>query len=155
MTVTNKKLYESGLKVRRAVLGAEYVDPQIELAKKDPVMGAIQDMVTEYCWGYGWTRPGLSRKTRSMLNLAMFVALAKPNELRAHVRGALRNGVTQKEIVEVLIQGTIYCGIPAGVDAFRNARAAMDEWDEQQRANRRAKRKGRGKAKSARAKTKK
>jgi 4-carboxymuconolactone decarboxylase len=155
MTVTNKKLYDSGLKVRRAVLGAEYVDPQIELAKKDPVMGAIQDMVTEYCWGYGWTRPGLSKKTRSMLNLAMFVALAKPNELRAHVRGALRNGVTKKEIVEVLIQGTIYCGIPAGVDAFRNARAAMDEWDQQQRAGRRGKRKGRGKAKSTRAKTKK
>ena len=127
MTVTNKKLYDSGLKVRRAVLGAEYVDPQIELAKKDPVMGAIQDMVTEYCWGYGWTRPGLPKKTRSMLNLAMFVALAKPNELRAHVRGALRNGVTKKEIVEVLIQGTIYCGIPAGVDAFRNAREAIAE----------------------------
>ncbi len=155
MTVTNKKLYDSRLKERRAVLGAEYVDPQIELAKTDPVMGAIQDMVTEYCWGYGWTRPGLSRKTRSMLNLAMFVALAKPNELRAHVRGALRNGVTTKEIVEVLIQGTIYCGIPAGVDAFRNARAAMDEWDEQQGAARRGKRKGRGKAKTPRAKTKK
>lgn len=147
MTITNKKLYESGLKVRRAVLGAEYVDPQVELGRTDPVMGAIQDMVTEYCWGYGWTRPGLSRKTRSMLNLAMFVALAKPNELRAHVRGALRNGVTKKEIVEVLIQGTIYCGIPAGVDAFRNARAAMDEWDEQQKAARRAKRKTKAKSK--------
>ncbi len=155
MTITNKKLYDSGLKVRRAVLGAEYVDPQVARAKTDPVMGAIQDMVTEYCWGYGWTRPGLSKKTRSMLNLAMFVALAKPNELRAHVRGALRNGVTKKEIVEVLIQGTIYCGIPAGVDAFRNARAAMDEWDEQQRAARRGKRKGRGKAKTTRAKRKK
>ena len=154
MTITNKKLYDSGLKVRRAVLGAEYVDPQIEMAKTDPVMGAIQDMVIEYCWGYGWTRPGLSRKTRSMLNLVILLALAKPNELRAHVRGALRNGVTKKEIVEVLIHGTIYCGIPAGVDAFRNARVAMDEWDEQQRANRRAKRKGRSKAKP-KAKTKK
>ncbi len=148
MTITNRKLYDSGLKVRRAVLGAEYVDPQIELAKKDPVIGAIQDMVTEYCWGYGWTRPGLSKKTRSMLNLAMFVALAKPNELRAHVRGALNNGVTKKEIVEVLIQGTIYCGIPAGVDAFRNAHAAMDEWDQQKRATRRTKRKAKPKAKS-------
>ena len=156
MTITNKKLYDSGLKVRRAVLGAECVDPQVELGRTDPVMGAIQDMVTEYCWGYGWTRPGLSRKTRSMLNLAMFVALAKPNELRAHVRGALRNGVTKKEIVEVLIQGTIYCGIPAGVDAFRNARAAMDEWDEQQKAARRAKRKAKPKAKAkAKAKAKK
>ncbi len=148
MTITNKKLYSEGLKVRRAVLGAEYVDPQIEKAKTDPMTAAIQDMVTEYCWGYGWTRPGLPRKIRSMLNLAMFVALAKPNELRAHVRGALRNGVTKKEIIEVLIQGTVYCGIPAGVDAFRNARQAMDEWDEEQKAKRRSKAKPKGRAKA-------
>ncbi len=139
MTIRNKKLYDAGLKVRREVLGGEYVDPQIERARKNPVAGAIQDMVTEYCWGYGWTRPGLSRKIRSMLNLAMFVALAKPNELRAHVRGALTNGVTKKEIVEVLIQGTIYCGIPAGVDAFRNAQQAFDEWDEAKKAARKKK----------------
>ncbi len=145
MTITNKKLYNEGLKVRRAVLGKKYVDPMIELAKSDTLVEAMQDMVTEYCWGYGWTRPGLPRKIRSMLNLAMFVALAKPHELRAHVRGALRNGVTKKEIVEVLIQGTIYCGIPAGVDAFRNARQAMDEWDQEKRARRRAKAKGKAK----------
>ena len=162
MTIRNRKLYDDGLKVRRAVLGGKYVDPQIELAKTDPVVGAIQDMVTEYCWGYGWSRPGLTRKVRSMLNLAMFVALAKPNELRAHVRGALNNGVTKKEIVEVLIQGTVYCGIPAGVDAFRNARQAMDEWDQEKRAKRRAKAKPKARAKArakarpkARAKVKK
>jgi 4-carboxymuconolactone decarboxylase len=141
MTITNQKLYDSGLKIRRAVLGPEYVDPNIELAKKDPFTAAIQDMVTEYCWGYGWSRPGLPRKTRSMLNLAMFVALGKPNELRAHVRGALTNGVTKKEIIEILIQGTIYCGIPAGVDAFRNAREAIDAWEKDNRAKQRKKRK--------------
>ena len=141
MTITNQKLYDSGLKIRRAVLGPEYVDPNIELAKKDPFTAAIQDMVTEYCWGYGWSRPGLPRKTRSMLNLAMFVALGKPNELRAHVRGALTNGVTKKEIIEILIQGTIYCGIPAGVDAFRNAREAIDAWEKDKRAKQRKKRK--------------
>jgi len=141
MTITNQKLYDSGLKIRRAVLGPEHVDPNIELAKKDPFTAAIQDMVTEYCWGYGWSRPGLPRKTRSMLNLAMFVALGKPNELRAHVRGALTNGVTKKEIIEILIQGTIYCGIPAGVDAFRNAREAIDAWEKDKRAKQRKKRK--------------
>ena len=141
MTITNQKLYDSGLKIRRAVLGPEYVDPNIELAKKDPFTAAIQDMVTEYCWGYGWSRPGLPRKTRSMLNLAMFVALGKPNELRAHVRGALTNGVTKKEIIEILIQGTIYCGIPAGVDAFRNAREAIDAWEKDKRTKQRKKRK--------------
>jgi 4-carboxymuconolactone decarboxylase len=141
MAITNQKLYDSGLKIRRAVLGPEYVDPNIELAKKDPFTAAIQDMVTEYCWGYGWSRPGLPRKTRSMLNLAMFVALGKPNELRAHVRGALTNGVTKKEIIEILIQGTIYCGIPAGVDAFRNAREAIDAWEKDKRAKQRKKRK--------------
>ena len=141
MTITNPKLYKAGLKVRRQVLGSEYVDPQIELSKKDPFVAAIQDMVTEYCWGYGWSRPGLPKKTRSMLNLAMFVALGKPNELRAHVRGALTNGVTKKEIVEVLIQGTIYCGIPAGVDAFRNAREAIEAWEKDKRAKQRKKRK--------------
>ena len=141
MAITNQKLYDSGLKIRRAVLGPEYVDPNIELAKKDPFTAAIQDMVTEYCWGYGWSRPGLPRKTRSMLNLAMFVALGKPNELRAHVRGALTNGVTKKEIIEILIQGTIYCGIPAGVDAFRNAREAIDAWEKDKRAKQRKKQK--------------
>jgi 4-carboxymuconolactone decarboxylase len=124
---TNPKLYEEGLKVRREVLGAQYVDPQIERAKADPFVAAIQDMVTEYCWGYGWTRPGLDRKTRSMLNLAILTALGKPHELKAHTRGAIKNGLTEEQIMEVLLHATIYCGIPAGVDAFRNAKEALDE----------------------------
>lgn len=126
MTKTNDKLYETGLKIRREVLGAQWVDPQVERAKKDDFVAAIQDMVTEYCWGYGWGRPGLDRKTRSMLNLAMLTALGKMTELKAHVRGAITNGCTVEEIREVLVHATVYCGIPAGVDAFRHAKEALD-----------------------------
>lgn len=127
--MANKELYDAGLKVRREVLGAEYVDKQLDAAKTDDFARAIQEMVTEYCWGYGWTRPGLDRKTRSMLNLAMLTALNRPNEIKAHVRGALNNGVTRDEIREVLVHATVYCGIPAGVDAFRNAREVLAEID--------------------------
>ena len=124
--MSNSELYEAGLKVRREVLGDEWVDPNMEKAKSDDFTAAIQDMVNEYCWGYGWTREGLDRKTRSMLNLAMLTALGKMTELKGHVRGAIRNGCTVDEIKEVLLHATIYCGIPAGVDAFRNAREALD-----------------------------
>ncbi len=124
--MSNSKLYEEGLKVRREVLGSQWVDPQIEKAKSDPFTAAIQDMVTEYCWGYGWTRPGLDRKTRSMLNLAMLTCLGKMTELKGHTRGAIENGCTKEEIMEVLLHATIYAGIPAGVDAFRNAKEALD-----------------------------
>ncbi len=127
--MSNTKLYEEGLKVRREVLGAEWVDPQMEKAASDPFTEAIQDMVTEYCWGYGWTRPGLDRKTRSMLNLALLTSLGKMTELKGHVRGAIQNGCTKEEIMEVLLHATIYCGIPAGVDAFRNAKEALDALD--------------------------
>ncbi len=120
------ELYEAGLKVRREVLGPEWVDPQMEKAKSDPFTAAIQDMVTEYCWGYAWTRPGLDKKTRSMLNLAILTTLGKMTELKGHVRGAIQNGCTREEIMEVLLHTTVYTGIPAGVDAFRNAKEALD-----------------------------
>jgi len=126
MTKTNEKLFDTGLAIRREVLGAQWVDPQMEKAKTDDFTATIQDMVTEYCWGYGWGRPGLDRKTRSMLNLAILTALGKMTELKAHVRGALQNGCTVDEIKEVLVHSTIYCGIPAGVDAFRHAKEAID-----------------------------
>jgi 4-carboxymuconolactone decarboxylase len=126
MTKTNDALYETGLKIRRDVLGAQWVDPQLEKAKSDPFTAAIQDMVTEYCWGYGWGQGCLDRKTRSMLNLAILTALGKMTELKAHVRGALHNGCTEEEIKDVLVHATIYCGIPAGVDAFRHAKEALD-----------------------------
>jgi len=123
----DKEMYEAGLAMRRQVLGDEYVDPQLEAAKTDPVWGAIQDMATEFAWGQIWTRPGLEPRIRSMINLAMLTALGKMPELRTHVRGALRNGVSKEEIVEVLLQATVYCGMPAGIDAFRNARDVLNE----------------------------
>ena len=112
--------FKRGLAVRRAVLGAEYVDRA--LADADELTRPMQELVTEYCWGAIWTRPGLPRKTRSLLNIGMLVALNRPHELKLHLRGALRNGCTQTEIREVLLQAAIYCGVPAAVDSFRIAR---------------------------------
>jgi 4-carboxymuconolactone decarboxylase len=125
--IHDQQMYEAGLAMRRQVLGDRYVDPQLEAAKDDPAWQAIQDAATELAWGHVWTRPGLDLKVRSMINLAMLTALGKMPELRTHVRGALRNGVTQDEIIEVLLQATIYCGFPAGIDAFRNARDVLKE----------------------------
>ena len=121
------ELFARGLEVRRAVLGAEYVDNS--LARADEFMVAFQKLATEYCWGEVWTRPGLDRKQRSMLNLAMLTALNKPHELSLHVRGALNNGVTRDEIKEVFLQACIYCGIPAGLEAFRTAVEVFREVD--------------------------
>jgi 4-carboxymuconolactone decarboxylase len=118
-------LFDKGLEVRKAVLGAEYVETSIKNA--DDFNRPLQDLVTEYCWGAVWTREGLSRKTRSMLNLAMLSVLNRPHELELHLRGALRNGCTKEEIREVLLQVAIYAGVPAGVDAFRTARKVFAE----------------------------
>lgn len=115
--------FKKGLEVRRAVLGADYVDGS--LAKADDFMMAFQRITTEWCWGYAWTRDGLDRKTRSMLNLAMLTALSKPVELKLHVKGALANGVTVDEIKEILLHATVYCGIPAGLDAFKAAHEVL------------------------------
>jgi 4-carboxymuconolactone decarboxylase len=115
--------FNKGLEVRRAVLGADYVDGS--LAKADEFMMAFQEITTEWCWGYAWTRPGLERKTRSMLNLAMLTALGKPAELKLHVKGALANGVSVEEIKEILLHAAVYCGIPAGLDAFKAAHEVL------------------------------
>lgn len=115
--------FEKGLEVRRKVLGTEYVDGS--LAKADDFMMAFQNITTEWCWGYAWTRPGLDHKTRSMLNLAMLTALGKPAELKLHVKGALTNGLTVDEIKEILLHATVYCGIPAGLDAFKAAHEVL------------------------------
>ena len=120
-----EKLFEQGMEVRRAVLGAEYVDGGI--AKANDFMMAFQRITTEWCWGYAWTRDGLDRKTRSMLNLAMLTALNRPNEIKLHTKGALANGVTPDEIKEVLLHATVYCGIPAGLDAFKVANQVLEE----------------------------
>ncbi len=121
----NQDLFERGLKVRREVLGAEYVDRSIRSA--DDFNRPMQELVTQYCWGEIWNRPGLERKTRSLLNLAMLTALNRPHEIRLHVRGALNNGVTKEEIAEVFLQAAIYCGVPAAIDSFRIAREVFDE----------------------------
>jgi 4-carboxymuconolactone decarboxylase len=121
--MTGSELFEQGLQTRREVLGADYVDGS--LAKADDFMMAFQRMTTEWCWGYAWNRPGLDRKTRSMLNVAMLTALGKSAELKLHVKGALANGVTVEEIKEVLLHATVYCGIPAGLEAFRAAHEVL------------------------------
>lgn len=118
-------LFERGLAARKAVLGSDYVEKA--LAQADEFSGPLQQLVTEYCWGAIWTREGLPRKTRSLLNLAMLTALNRQHELKLHVIGALRNGCTEQEIQETLLQATIYAGVPAGVEAFRTARAAIAE----------------------------
>jgi 4-carboxymuconolactone decarboxylase len=125
--VLDKKIYEDGLAVRREVLGAEYVDRA--LANADSFNQPLQDFVTAYCWGGVWTRPGLPRKTRSLLNLAMLTALGRNHEFKLHVRGALNNGVTRDEIAEVLLQAGVYAGVPAAVESFRLAKEVFDETD--------------------------
>ncbi len=121
----NKELFEKGLAIRKSVLGAEYVEKSIAAA--DDFNRPMQELTTEYCWGWCWGREGLDKKTRSIINLAMISALNRPNELKMHVKGAIRNGLTKEEIREVLLQVAIYCGIPAGVDSFRIAKEAFAE----------------------------
>lgn len=116
-------MFDKGLAVRREVLGADYVDGS--LAKADDFMMAFQQITTEWCWGYTWTRPGLERRSRSMINLAMLTALGKPAELKLHVKGALQNGLTVEEIKEILLHATVYCGIPAGLEAFKAAHEVL------------------------------
>ena len=115
--------FAEGLAVRRAVLGAEYVERA--MADADELTRPLQELVTEYCWGAVWTRPGLSRKVRSLVNVAMLTALNRPHEVKLHLRGALRNGCTRDEIREVLLQTAIYCGVPAAVDSFRIAKDVL------------------------------
>jgi len=117
--------YAEGLAVRRAVLGAEYVDRA--LADAGELTRPLQELVTEYCWGAVWTRPGLSRKVRSLVNLAMLTALNRPHEVKLHLQGAVRNGCTREEIREVLLQTAIYCGVPAAVDSFRLAKEVLGD----------------------------
>lgn len=121
----SRERFEAGLTVRREVLGAEYVDKA--LAGADSFNREFQELATEFCWGGTWARGVLERKTRSMLNLCMLSALNRPHEFKLHFRGALTNGCALDELKEVLLQITVYCGIPAGVEAFRLAREVLDE----------------------------
>jgi 4-carboxymuconolactone decarboxylase len=117
--------FAEGLAVRRAVLGAEYVDRA--LADAGELTRPLQELVTEYCWRAVWTRPGLSRKVRSLVNVAMLTALNRPHEVKLHLQGAVRNGCTREEIREVLLQTAIYCGVPAAVDSFRLAKEVLGD----------------------------
>ncbi len=116
---------DTGLKIRREVLGAEVIDQVMQNA--DDFTRPMQELVNEYCWGKIWSRPGLPRKTRSLLNLAMLTVLNRPQELKGHVNGALNNGATMEEIREVLLQAAIYCGVPAAQDSLRTAQAVLKE----------------------------
>jgi 4-carboxymuconolactone decarboxylase len=121
----NKELYEQGLKIRRQVVGDAYVDASLKNA--DEFSQPMQELVTQYCWGDVWSRPGLDRKSRSLLNLGMIAALNRSDELATHVRGAINNGVTKEEICEAFLQVAIYCGMPAGLGSFKVARAVFKE----------------------------
>jgi 4-carboxymuconolactone decarboxylase len=121
----DQKTFERGREIRSAVLGKDFVENAFKTA--DDFNRPLQELVTEYCWGAIWGREELPRKTRSMLNLAMISALNRPHELKAHIKGALVNGVTPVEIREVLLQVAIYCGVPAAVDSFRIAREVFAE----------------------------
>lgn len=125
----DQQTFDRGLEIRKAVLGKEFVENSFKSA--DDFNRPLQELVTEYCWGAVWGRPQLDRKTRSLLNLAMISALNRPHELKMHVGGALKNGVTRDEIREVFLQVAIYCGVPAAVDAFRVAREAFAQLDQQ------------------------
>ena len=125
--MNSKETFDRGLQIRKDVLGADFVEKSF--ASADDFNMPMQELTTEYCWGHVWGRDGLPRKTRSMLNLAMISALNRPHELKMHIRGALRNGVTKAEIREIFLQVAIYCGVPAGVDSFRIAREVFAEAD--------------------------
>jgi 4-carboxymuconolactone decarboxylase len=118
-----QELFERGLPIRRAVLGPDYVDSS--LANADEFMMSFQRVVTSWAWGSAWGDPTLDHKTRSLLNLAMLTALGKIPELKLHVKGALNNGVTVDEIKATLLHATAYCGIPAGLDAFKAAHEVL------------------------------
>jgi len=124
------ELFEKGLQVRREVLGAEYVNAS--LSQADDFSRPLQELVTEYCWGAVWSRPGLDRKTRSLLNLAMLSALNRPHEVKLHIRGALNNGCGKNDIMEVILQVAIYCGVPAAIDSMRAAKEIFQEVDSRQ-----------------------
>ena len=123
----NKEYFDRGMKIRKEVLGAEYVEKSFAAA--DDFNRPLQELVTEYCWGAVWGRDELPKKTRSMLNLAMISVLNRPHELKIHVKGAIKNGCTKDEIREVLLQVAIYGGVPTAVDSFRIAREAFKEME--------------------------
>lgn len=127
---THSETYDRGEKVRRSVLGDAHVDASLQRVTE--FSRAVQEFVTEYCWGVVWSREVLPARTRSLLNLAMLTALNRPHEFAVHVRGALRNGVTVAEVQEVLLQAAVYVGAPAALEAFRIAERVITECETQE-----------------------
>lgn len=125
----HKQLFEEGLKVRRSVVGDSYVDRALAAGSTE-FSKAGQELTTEWCWGYAWTRPGLEKKQRSLLNIGMLMALNRAPELAVHIRGARNNGLSELEIREAILHCTTYCGVPAGVDAMKTAERVLDEMAE-------------------------
>ena len=123
--MTDKSRFAQGLAIRKAVLGTDYVARALDGASE--FSRPMQELVTEYCWGTIWSRPGLDRRTRSLINLGILTALNQHEELQAHVRGALTNGCTEQEIREVLLQAAIYCGVPSALAAFRVAEKTLQQ----------------------------
>jgi len=121
--LSDEALFNKGLPIRRAVLGADYVDRSLREA--DDFMMAFQRATTAWAWGWAWGDPTLDRKTRSLLNLAMLTALGRPAEIKLHVKGALNNGLSVEEIKAALLHATAYCGIPAGLEAFKAAHEVL------------------------------
>lgn len=117
--------FERGLKTRREVLGGDYVDSSLE--KADDFNWPMQQLTTEWCWDEIWNRPGLDRRSRSVLNLGMIAALNRPHELKLHVRGAINNGLTKNDLKEIFLQIGVYCGVPAALDSFRIAKEVFKE----------------------------
>ena len=124
--------YERGMKTRRDVLGDAHVDRS--LAAADKLTKPLQDLVVEYGWGAIWARDGLDRRSRSLINIGMLTALNRPHELQVHLKGAVNNGCTRDEIVEVVLQTAVYCGMPAALDTMRHVKALFDELDGDQGA---------------------
>lgn len=130
---TEAERIQEGARIRRQVLGPAYVDRGKTEAETDPFSQHFVDFTTEHCWGNVWVRPGLSLKTRSMLNLAMLSVMARWHELEVHVRGALNNGVTEEEIAEILLQAGVYAGVPIAAEGFRTAKRVIDEYRKEQK----------------------
>ena len=126
----DRERYEKGMEVRRAVLGDEHVNRSLQNLSE--FNQEFQDLITRYAWGEIWTRPGLSRHSRSLIVIAALVALNRPEELRMHIRAAFNNGVTRDEVKEVLLQSAIYCGVPAANSAFHAAEEVFAEFDGKQ-----------------------
>lgn len=120
----NRDAIEAGLRTRSEVLGATHVAASMNA---DDFSRPLEEFVSEYCWNEIWNRPGLDRRTRSAINVAMLTALNRPQQLKLHIKGAINNGLSRGEVQEILLQAAVYCGVPAGVDAFRTARDAFAE----------------------------